>query len=151
MKSSINDCEVMAGIQYALYESYAILILEQIREGRNNSADKMKEVIEDVKWYQKKALKEWMSINSTLAIMVEKEYHMDLFAYQLSGLSFSETEQYANLVDGFREKIYLIQRMIANDDLDLIEDVTKSLSDYIPKNSNNFALNIFISKKGGKE
>lgn len=32
VKKSIEDYEIMAGIQYTLYESYAVLVLEQLKK-----------------------------------------------------------------------------------------------------------------------
>lgn len=144
VKKSIEDYEIMAGIQYTLYESYAVLVLEQLKKSKDS--DSLKVVLSDVIQMQTKALDEWLRVNAALADLVVKEYRMDLLTFQLSQHSIANGQYYKDLVDSFRDEIYAIQQMIARNESEHLQDMIDSLSDYVPQNKdNNFVLKLFIT------
>ena len=144
VKKSIEDYEIMAGIQYTLYESYAVLVLEQLKKSKDS--DSLKVVLSDVIQMQTKALDEWLRVNAALADLVVKEYRMDLLTFQLSQHSIANGQYYKDLVDSFRDEIYAIQQMIAHNESEHLQDMIDSLSDYVPQNKdNNFVLKLFIT------
>lgn len=145
VKKSIEDCEIMAGIQYTLYESYAVLVLEQLKKSKDSGP--LKIVLSDVIEMQKKAFDQWLGINATLANLVKEEYNMDLLTFQLTKNSITIEQYYKDLISSFRDEIYAIQQKIARGEKDHLEDMIAALSDYVPVNEDNdFVLNIFISK-----
>ena len=145
VKKSIEDYEIMAGIQYALYESYAVLVLEQLKKSKDSGP--LKVVLSDVMKMQSKALDEWLRINIALADLVEKEYSVDLVIFQLSENSITNTKYYKDLIDSFRDEMYAIQQMIARNESEYLDEMIASLSDYVPQNKDNdFVLNLFITR-----
>ena len=145
LRQSIEDYEIMAGIQYTLYESYAVLVLEQLKKSKDSGP--LKVVLSDVIQMQNKALDEWLRINTELTALVEKEYCMDLFMFQLSSRSIANDQYYKDLIESFRDEIYAVQQMIARNESECLQDMIDSLSDYIPKNKDaNFTLKLFISR-----
>lgn len=145
LKKSIEDYEIMAGIQYTLYESYAVLVLEQLKKSKDS--DRLKVILNDVIEMQNKAQDEWLRINMALADLVKKEYHMDMIIFQLSKNSITDSQYYKDLIASFRDEIYAIQQMIARNESDYLQEMIDSLSDYVPRSDDNdFVLKLFISR-----
>ena len=145
LRQSIEDYEIMAGIQYTLYESYAVLVLEQLKKSKDS--DRLKVILNDVIEMQNKAQDEWLRINMALADLVKKEYHMDMIIFQLSKNSIADSQYYKDLIASFRDEIYAIQQMIARNESDYLQEMIDSLSDYVPRSDDNdFVLKLFISR-----
>ena len=135
IRETIQAYEMLAGMQYAVLDSYVVMVEEQL----THSAGK-KELVEvalEVVDLQRGARNQWIALNIKLSDMVEQAYQMPYWEFQLSNLSITHSEKYRSTIRKFQSRMDEIQRIAFSGDVDKhqkkLSALVDSLNDLMPK------------------
>ena len=142
MKDIVHEIkyyEFIAGLQYAILESYSVSLSEQLKATYNKNESERKPLIKktliEVSECQSEALKAWQDINIILDKLCLKQYKMSYVEFQWTSKSIARTKLYKDTIESFKKKMIEIQTMAFHGikgKEDKFNDMIESLYDILP-------------------